>query len=303
MKKITITIGIPAYNEEVNIQSLFFDLLSQETPDFEIRKIILASDGSTDKTVSIVSKINDKRISIIDNKIRKGQGARQNQIIKLSNTDILILLNADIRILDNKFLVKLVAPILNEGADLTSSKLIPTKPRTFFEKVLCVAEEYKNSVFELENGGDNLFTCHGAARAFTKRLYKSLNFSRSIAEDAYTYFYSITNGFKYAYASDAQVYYALPNTLRDHIKRSARYFNSSSLLKKVFNDSVIDEAYKLPVLLCLLMCIKSIIKHPLHMSIYLLVFAFIKIKSITTCEMSNLSDNWEISKSTKGLKI
>lgn len=303
MKKITITIGIPAYNEEINIQSLFFDLLAQETPNFDIRKIILASDGSTDKTVSIVSKINDKRISIIDNKTRKGQGARQNQIIKLSNTDILVLLNADIRILDNKFLVNLISPILDENADLTSSKLIPTRSRTFFEKVLCVAEEYKSSVFDLENGGNNLFTCHGAARAFTKKLYKNLNFSRSIAEDAYTYFYSITNGFKYVYASKAQAYYALPNTLHDHIKRSIRYFNSSSLLKNEFRESVIIEAYKLPVLLCSLMCIKAIIMHPLHMLIYLLVFAYIKLKSITAFEMNNLSDNWEISESTKGLQI
>lgn len=303
MNKLTITIGIPAYNEEANIESLLNDLLAQKTPNFEVKKIIVASDGSADNTVSIARQINDKRLLIIDNKTREGQGARQNQIIELTKSDILVLLNADIRIPDNEFLDKLVRPILNQGADLTSSKLLPTRPRNFFEKVLCVSEEYKNSVFELENGGNNLYTCHGAARAFTKELYKQLNFSRSVAEDAYTYFYSISNGYKYVYAFNAHAYYTLPNTLHDHVKRSLRYFNSSLLLKKEFDNYVVDAAYKLPIFSCILMCIKTMFKYPFHMTAYLVVIAIVKFKSISTYEISNISDMWEISKSTKGIEI
>lgn len=303
MNKLTITIGIPAYNEEANIESLLKDLLVQKTPDFEVRKIIVASDGSADDTVTIARQINDKRLLIIDNETREGQGARQNQIIELTKSDILVLLNADIRIPDNEFLDKLVKPILNQGADLTSSRLVPTKPRNFFEKVLCVSEEYKNSVFELENGGNNLYTCHGAARAFTRKLYKQLNFSRSIAEDAYTYFYSISNGFRYVYAFNAHAYYTLPNTLNDHMKRSLRYFNSSLLLKKEFDNYIVDAAYKLPIMSCTLACMKTILKYPLHMVTYLIVIAIVKLKSISTYEISNISDIWEISKSTKGIEI
>lgn len=302
MKKISITIGIPAFNEETNIKSLFLDLLKQKTDNFFIKKIILSSDGSTDKTVSIIKKINDERIKIIDNKNRLGQGERQNQIIKLTDTDILVLLNADIRITDNKFISKLIDPILKNNADLTSSKLTPVKPRSFFEKVLCISEEYKNSVFELKNEGNNLFTCHGATRAFTKRLYKELNFRRSVAEDAYTYFYTTSKGFKYEYSRFAIAYYALPSTLQDHTKRSLRYFNSTLLLKNEFSDSVIKKSYKLPLLSTLLLLIKFMLKHPIYISVYLAVLMFVKIKSIFTIK-NNISDNWEISRSTKGVRI
>jgi glycosyltransferase involved in cell wall biosynthesis len=46
-KNMTVTIGIPAYNEAANITSLLMALLAQNTPNFKLESIIVASDGST----------------------------------------------------------------------------------------------------------------------------------------------------------------------------------------------------------------------------------------------------------------
>ena len=53
-KKLTVTIGIPAYNEEKNIGRLLRALLRQKTNGLSIKKIIVISDASTDKTSQIV---------------------------------------------------------------------------------------------------------------------------------------------------------------------------------------------------------------------------------------------------------
>src|ERR1041385_4839945 len=101
MKKTTIKpnilIGIPAYNEEANIGELLKHILSQRQINFNISKIIVISDGSTDKTVAIVSKFKNKKITLINYKKRKGQISRQNEIIKMmaKNDEFLLLFEAD----------------------------------------------------------------------------------------------------------------------------------------------------------------------------------------------------------------
>lgn len=302
MKKTTVTIGLPALNEEVNIKTLLKDILSQDKSGFVLEQVIVASDGSTDNTVSVSREITDKRIKVIDNKERKGQGERQNQIMKLSKSEILVLLNADIRIPDSKFIIKLITPIISGEAELTSAKLKPTNPRNFFEKVLCLSEDYKNSVFELQNNGDNLHTCHGGARALSKKLYHKLNFKRSIAEDAYSYLFCISNGYKFRYVKDATAYYTLPDNLGDHIKRSQRYFNSVSILREEFGNEVIDKSYRLSFVPYFINGVKSFIKNPIHMVIYALITLLIRIRQMTI-KSNSLSDKWELSKSTRGVAV
>ncbi len=96
----TVTVGIPAYNEERNIREILEGILAQEEDGFRIEKIIVASDGSTDKTADIVRSFRDPRIQLIAGRENRGQNYRQNQIIDHTNSDILVLFNADIIIGD-----------------------------------------------------------------------------------------------------------------------------------------------------------------------------------------------------------
>ena len=56
-KKPTLSIGIPAFNEEANIYFLLKDLLSQKMDQFNLERIIVNSDGSTDDTIEQVKRI------------------------------------------------------------------------------------------------------------------------------------------------------------------------------------------------------------------------------------------------------
>ena len=50
-QKPTIEIGIPALNEEANIGYLIESLLKQDKSGYELKRILVSSDGSTDRTV------------------------------------------------------------------------------------------------------------------------------------------------------------------------------------------------------------------------------------------------------------
>src|SRR5689334_482537 len=104
MNKSTLSIGIPAYNEQANIKDLITALMNQVQENFVLEKIIVASDGSTDQTEQIVRSISDTRVQLIADGQRKGQAARQNEIIEQLKSDLLLLLNADVLPTDNNFI-------------------------------------------------------------------------------------------------------------------------------------------------------------------------------------------------------
>jgi glycosyltransferase involved in cell wall biosynthesis len=52
-RKTEIDIGIPALNEDANIQQLLRSIVEQPQDTYEIANIFLVSDGSTDNTVML----------------------------------------------------------------------------------------------------------------------------------------------------------------------------------------------------------------------------------------------------------
>lgn len=297
--KPTVTIGIPAYNEEANIGYLLNELLGQKQEGYEIEKIIVASDGGNDKTNEIVSKFKSNGVKLIRGRLRKGAPARQNQIIKLCNSDILVLLNADIAVYDEHFLARLIAPIIKQGADLVSGSLIPIAPKTLTEKILYVSFFFKKSMYEKYNGGRNVYTCQGPARAFSKRLYKGFKFGNVTAEDAYSYFYCNMLGFKYFYAKEAQAYFKLPDNIRDHEKQSVRFFYSKKKFSHEFGKKFVEAEYKLPYISGILILMKYLFKHPINFTFYLFIVVLMRIKSFFA---KGITGMWKISPSSKALR-
>jgi len=109
MKKIpTISIGIPAYNEEANIGNLLESILSQKQDSFVLKEMIVISDGSTDRTVQEAKKVSDERVKVIEGIERRGQAYRQNEICSRASADFLVLLNADILIKNNSLFIKIM---------------------------------------------------------------------------------------------------------------------------------------------------------------------------------------------------
>src|SRR3989344_5179644 len=283
MKKMTVTIGIPAYNEANNIAALLSELTHQKTKRVRIGRINVISDGSVDATVSQARKVKDHKVQVVGYKKTAGPAIRQDQLIGMTHTDILVLLNADIAISDPYFVEKLVTPIVRKQAQMTSAAIAELPPRTFFESVLGVSMQLKEILFSEFKRGNNLYNCHGAARAFHKDLYQKLHFKMNEGEDMYSYMACIKNKLKFVYAPRAIMYYRLPATFVDHNKQSLRYLHAQNVLGLQTDSASAKAELTIPTPIILRAGIKSvriIMSRPLHVLVYLGVLLVIKLRAL-----------------------
>lgn len=297
-KKPTVTIGIPAYNEAANIAALLENLLNQNLTSFVLEKIIVISDASDDDTVAMAKTISDSRISITSGRKRQGQAVRQNQIFVSATSDIVVLLNADIMPTTELFLEELCKPLLlHEQVGLVGARVMPLSlDNSLVGNVLDWHHAWKNDLFEKINAGDNVYLCHGRARAFSRKLYRKLRWPSIAGEDAYSYMQAKRFGFEFAYAPKACVWYTSPQTLADHIRQSARFLHSKQ--SKTTHAKQEVNWYHIPKRLLLLSAIKAGLTQPLYATAYVLMLT----ATLGVCLLSRNNTQphlWSMSPSTK----
>lgn len=296
-KKLEVTIGIPAYNEKANIKKLLLSILSQKQTIFNLEKIIVLSDGSSDDTAARAKEIKDKRIHVIDDRKRLGKPVRENQIFSMSKSEIVVLLDADITIVSSLVLELLIEPFLkDELTMLTSGKALPLKPKTISERIFYAGtqiwENSKNS--EVSNG---LYLCEGEIRAFKKKLYKEIRFPKSSAEDVYPYLYCVQRNYDFEPVKNAIVFYNLPKTFQDYLKQLNRYWKSKLIHEKNFNKETVNRLYTIGFRTKVSSAIKNMIKNPVWTAIYILFLLLPKLIFVLTPKKT--SGVWETSSSTK----
>lgn len=135
MKALTnVSICVPAYNEEKNISKVLEGLLTQITRRVNIRKIVVVSSASTDKTDQIVREFiqKSKKIVLIRQKERRGKADAINTFLRTVDDPIIVIESAD-TIPQPKTIEKLCLPILkNEQVGMTGGAPIPVNdPKTF----------------------------------------------------------------------------------------------------------------------------------------------------------------------------
>src|SRR3989344_6102920 len=115
MNKMTVTIGIPAHNEEKNIKALLRGILAQFRGNFVIKSIIVLCDGCTDDTVKIAENIaqTNKIIKVINDGNHKGKSTRLNQLYEMTESDILISFDADVKLGHKNVINELVKHFAN----------------------------------------------------------------------------------------------------------------------------------------------------------------------------------------------
>lgn len=298
MNKTTVTIGIPAFNEGNNIGCLLSDLIKQRHQNYLLKNIIVSSDGSSDNTVLIAKAIKYNKLKVINNQDRKGVAIRQNQIISQTNSDILVLLNADIRILDPDFIAKLIQPIIDGKADLTSPFVRELSPRTFIESALNNAMKIKTVIFETWKYGHNGYMCHGTARAFSKNLYKKLRFTVNVGEDMYSYLECLRLGNVFRYVKTAEIWYRNPDNITDQLKQSTRFIKYHTDFLALEKYSPFYKELRIPFFVYLLSFVKSlpiIILNPLKTLTYIFISIYMRYRILYKPYKKDL---W-ITKSTK----
>ena len=299
MEKPEVTVCIPAYNEEQNILNVLNDALKQNQKNYTLKKIIVYSDGSTDKTNQIVSKKKNKKVELIIGKKRKGISKALNVLYSNTNEEILVLLNADIKIHDKNLINKLIKPILDNKADLTSAKMKPASPKNMLEKSLYSSVAFKQMAFESFKNSHNVYTCYGPVRAFSKKFYKSLIFNKGFAgDDMFTYFSCIKAGLRFVHVKRAKAYYKLPHDFRGHKSQSTRFQHSIESLNEYFSECNLVEELKIPLSILFRSFVKTFIKYPFSFTLYIFILAYIRIVGLFELPKKQ-ADKWVMAKTSK----
>ncbi len=281
--KLTITIGIPAYNEETNIYHLLKSIISQKVNNGVLEKIIIISDGSKDQTVNQAKKINDNRLLVVDHKKRQGAMVVQNEILKITNSDILIMLDGDVTLIGKNFVDEIIKPIFKDKTvGIVGADTVSMTGRTFVEKVLARSHEFKKNMYKRIRDGDNIYLCHGRARAFSKDLYKNFVWQNESPEDAFSYLACIKNNFKFKYSSKAKIMFKSPSFLADHKKQSHRFREGKKALLGYFNKNFVSSEYHIPRRVILRETLSSIEKFPLLTFSYLFIYFYLMLFSKDT---------------------
>lgn len=298
--KLSVTVGISAYNEENNIQNLLRHILMQKTIGFQLKEIIVISDGSTDKTPEKVKVINDQKIVLFEEHERIGQNERQNEIFKKAKSDIIVLLEADTILKDNNYLYELIRPFITQkNISMTYGTSFPTSfaQGGFFERMLIFVDTLKQKKLNAL-GNDNLFLC-GTGRAFSKEMSNSFYWPKDVPEDTYTFLFCKKNELKMVFTPNAVVRFRSPANFSDYIKKAIKFNKGQHSLKKYYSQSLLSDSYRLNGWWMISLFLEGFFKMPTFMIFYIFVNVAKRMVSVFSSEFNPL---WEVSSSTKVLK-
>lgn len=296
----SVTVAIPAYNEEQNIESIIMQIIAQVQDGFKLNKIMVFSDGSVDKTNKIVKQMSRKNslIELQPFRIREGKVKRLNQIYKYNKSDILFTFDGDIAIIDNMLLSKTVKFInQDKKTKVVAIHQVPIKTKSFIGKSIYGGYElWDNTRLAIKNQ-DHIQNLYGAATAYTKDFLRTFKFPAGITDDrGYLYIKAKdVNGFKYF--KETEIYYLPVSTLHDFWKLSDRSFNKNQETLKAYFGNRVDDYYYIPYQTKLRAIVTTLTNNPLYGLLGFILNLLVRLFPLRDKLYSNYM--WEISKSTK----
>jgi poly-beta-1,6-N-acetyl-D-glucosamine synthase len=302
MKQLTVSIGIPAYNEEVNILPLLQVLLKQKLEHAVLTKILVVSDASSDQTVKLARETGSSLVEVIDGKERLGQQKRQNEILEKLDTDIIVIIEADTCPVNEYSLNQLVKPFM-EGTEpgMVTGQTVTIKPETFFEKILYYGVKFKEEMFTNLRQGDNIY-CSGGhdARAFSKKFAQILRWPDDVPEDSYAYLALKRADLRMVKSWDAKFYAKNVDNVPDRHKQVTKYVSGKKSLEKYFSAAEVEKEYAIPLSFGIKHLLLFLIKHPFWT---LMFVGEMIVNRVRTFGASAYNPFYEPYTSSKNLKI
>jgi len=213
-----VTLLIAAHNEEKNIAEKLKNSLALEYPN-ERLKILVADDGSTDKTAEIVRTFESKGVELFSHPERKGKLATINEAMKTVQSEIVLLSDAD-----NYYNPDTLREIVKPFSDCSVGAVSGSR-RVIGENSLSNAEglywKYEDFIKRHETNIGSCVAAAGDALAIRKRLYIYPP-DNIINDDFFIALSVIKQGFRVVYAPRAKSFHPVSDTERGEVERRSR---------------------------------------------------------------------------------
>jgi len=247
----TVTIAVPAWNEEKNIENTLLSLIRLHYPKEKL-EIIVVNDGSTDRTKEIVERFikdhSQYNIKLIDQK-NQGKAAGMNNAMRASTSEFFVVMDADSYIMRDG-LLKLLPYFEDPKVGVVMPLMKITHVKTFLQKIQWI--EYIINYFykRLMTMIDTVHVAPGPFSIYKKEaLMKVGGFDeKSITEDLEVTLRMQKANYRVLQTGTAKVFTSTPKTWKQFYRQRNRWYKGSffSILKHrdmLFNRKYGDFGY------------------------------------------------------------
>lgn len=221
-KEYSISVIIPAYNEEKSIAATIESIKKQTV---KISEIIVIDDCSGDRTGEIAAAAGAKVIRTSQNQGTKAMA--QNYVLPLIDTDLVVTVDADTLLHEDA--VRRTLPYFNDVKTASvCGFVIPQKIETLWERGRLIEYLFGLSIFKAaQNNMGAVLVSSGCFSVFKMEHLRKFKFnSRTMAEDMDLTLDFLNAGFAVYYAPDAYCYPLDPSTGKIYVSQIDRWYRS-----------------------------------------------------------------------------
>jgi cellulose synthase/poly-beta-1,6-N-acetylglucosamine synthase-like glycosyltransferase len=232
----TISLLIAAHNEEEVIASRLDNALAMAYPTEKIN-IVIASDGSSDKTCEIVRGYLDPRVRLLDYAERRGKAAVLNAAMSVIDSDIVLL--SDANTFSAPDAAKQLARWFTDSAvGAVCGKLVLVDPSTG-RNVDSLYWKYETFLKQCEARLGALLGANGAIYALRRNCYVPIPDNTIVDDFVIPLLGRLRHGYQIVYDPEAVAVEETPASIGSEFRRRARIgaggFQSIGLLPGLLN--------------------------------------------------------------------
>jgi len=239
---VKVSVCLTVLNEEKTIKCLIKSLVNQsKKPD----EIIVVDGGSTDRTFTILQKLakENANIKIYQAKTTRSQG--RNLAVKKAKNRIIAMTDAGC-VADKNWLKQICQPFKNSKVDIVAGFYRMTGDSS-------LQKSFSAFLGKSESEFNSNFLPSARSLAFRKRIWQRVGgFDENLtdtAEDTVFNYKAIDLKAKYAYAKKSIVFWMMPDSFFDGIKKMFFYAKGDAQSKVFFHPSQSLSSHNIKVLL------------------------------------------------------
>lgn len=238
----SVTVAIPAYNEEDTLEVTIDSVLETEYPGEKL-EVIVVNDGSTDRTEEVARKYDERGDITLINQENQGKGAALNNALEHASGELFACVDADSRLEENS--LKNIVARMDEDTSAIASAMKVHSPDNLLQKVQMV--EYVVNVFsrKLFQKINSIHVTPGPLSIYRKDHIEEIGGfdPQSRVEDQEICFRLQKKHRKLKHARDGEVYTVAPDNLKDYYRQRRRWYAGTFETLIKHKDMLLNKEY------------------------------------------------------------
>lgn len=216
----TVSVVIAARNEEKNILRRLKNLLEQDYPSDKL-DIVVVSDGSTDRTVELLSQQQCRQLSVINLSSNQGKAAALNAGVAASQGEIIVFTDARQQF-ETRVIKQLVSNFVDSKIGCVSGELIFLKDENnTIQTEIGAYWKYEKWIRKAESVTGSVVGATGAIYAIRQNLFQSLP-QGTLLDDVLTPMRIVMQGYRTVFDGSAIAYDVVSKDTSQEWKRKVR---------------------------------------------------------------------------------